>query len=142
MKKKATKNRSILKEVLLAVQQPSLPNKIRKKFPEKLQVLIQHTSKQVGELIKLVALNILMMATRNPVNSPVEVGSLSHCGFIHPRWCRISSILPFFQYHPRKMCHKNFQPGTLSTGCQAPPHPGQKWPDEKHKVTTQTNHQL
>ena len=31
---------------------------------------------------------------RNPVNSPVEVGSLSHHlqGFIHPRWCRISSI--------------------------------------------------
>ena len=94
MKKKATKNRSILKEELLAVQQPSLPNKIRKKFPEKLQVLIQHTSKQVGELIKLVALNILMMATRNPVNSPVEVGSLSHYlqGFIHPRW--LAGFLP------------------------------------------------
>ena len=29
---------------------------------------------------------------RNP--APVEVGSLSHYlqGFIHPRWCRISSI--------------------------------------------------
>ena len=32
---------------------------------------------------------------RNPVNSPVEVGSsLSHCLqiFLHPRWCRISAI--------------------------------------------------
>ena len=30
----------------------------------------------------------------NPVNSPVEVGSLSHClqDFIHPRCCRISAI--------------------------------------------------
>ena len=30
----------------------------------------------------------LLMATRNPVNSPVEVGSLSHYlqGFLHPRW--------------------------------------------------------
>ena len=30
----------------------------------------------------------------NPVNSPVEVGSLSHYlqGFIHPSWCRISAI--------------------------------------------------
>ena len=95
MKKKATKNRSILKEELLAVQQPSLPNKIRKKFPEKLQVLIQHTSKQVGELIKLVALNILMMATRNPVfTHQFEVGSLSHYlqGFIHPRW--LAGFLP------------------------------------------------
>ena len=28
------------------------------------------------------------MATRNPVNSPVEVGSLSHYlqGFIYPKW--------------------------------------------------------
>ena len=40
----------------------------------------------------------LLMATRNPVDSLVEVGSLSHylqvfykC-FIHPRWWRISSI--------------------------------------------------
>ena len=33
-----------------------------------------------------------LMATRNPVNSPVELGSISHYlkGFIHPRWCRIS----------------------------------------------------
>ena len=31
---------------------------------------------------------------RNPVNSPVEVGSLSHHlqGFVHPSWCRIASI--------------------------------------------------
>ena len=30
---------------------------------------------------------------RNPANSPVEVGSLSRYsqGFLHPRWCRISS---------------------------------------------------
>ena len=42
------------------------------------------------------------VALENPLGStvdgrnhaPVEVGSLSHClqGFIHPRWCRISSI--------------------------------------------------
>ena len=38
--------------------------------------------------------NILLMATRNPVNSPVEVGSLSHYsqGFTCLRWCRISAI--------------------------------------------------
>ena len=38
---------------------------------------------------------ILLMATRNPANSPVEVGSLSHYlqRFMHPRWLfRISSI--------------------------------------------------
>ena len=38
---------------------------------------------------------ILLMATRNPVNSPVEVGSLSHYlqRFMHARWLfRISSI--------------------------------------------------
>ena len=31
---------------------------------------------------------------RNPVNSPVEVGSLAPViyNFLHPRWCRISSI--------------------------------------------------
>ena len=31
---------------------------------------------------------VLLMATRNPANSPVEVGSLSHYlqGCIHPRW--------------------------------------------------------
>ena len=32
---------------------------------------------------------------RHPVNSPVEVGSLSPLStkfFLHPRWCRISSI--------------------------------------------------
>ena len=31
---------------------------------------------------------------KSGINSPVEVGSLSHYlqGFIHPRWCRISSI--------------------------------------------------
>ena len=34
------------------------------------------------------------MATRNPVNSPVEVGTLSHYfqGFKHPGWCKMSSI--------------------------------------------------
>ena len=31
---------------------------------------------------------------RNPARKPVEVGSLNHYlqGFIHSRWCRISSI--------------------------------------------------
>ena len=41
------------------------------------------------------SLGILLMATRNPANSPVEVGSLSHYlqGFIHPTWLfGISSI--------------------------------------------------
>ena len=34
--------------------------------------------------------------------SPVEVGSLSHClqGFIHPGWCRISSINSSFETLP------------------------------------------
>ncbi len=37
---------------------------------------------------------ILLMATWNPVNSPVEVGSLSHDsqGFIHPMW--VAGFLP------------------------------------------------
>ncbi len=37
---------------------------------------------------------ILLMGPWNPAETPVEVGSLSHCsqGFIHPRCCRISSI--------------------------------------------------
>ena len=38
---------------------------------------------------------------RNP--APVEVGSLSHYlqGFIHPRWCRISSINSRFVKGPK-----------------------------------------
>ncbi len=43
---------------------------------------------------------------RNPVNSPVEVGSLSHYlqGFIHPRWLfGISSINIIIQI-PLKGC--------------------------------------
>ncbi len=38
---------------------------------------------------------VLLMATRNPVNSPVEVGSwnpIIYRDFTNPRWCRISSI--------------------------------------------------
>ena len=40
---------------------------------------------------------------RNPVNSPVEIGSLSHYlqGFIHPRWCKISAINSI---HASEMC--------------------------------------
>ena len=36
----------------------------------------------------------VLMGTRNPVNSPVEVGSLSHYlqDFTYLRWCRISSV--------------------------------------------------
>ena len=39
----------------------------------------------------------LLMATRNPVNSPVEVGSLSHYlhGFgQHPRWLGMGFLPP------------------------------------------------
>ena len=40
---------------------------------------------------------LLLMATRNPVNSPVEVGSLSHYlqGF-HTCWLLLGGFLDFF----------------------------------------------
>ena len=45
-------------------------------------ITVFHLARLVG------VLEILLMATRNPVNSPVEVGSVSHYihGFLDPRW--------------------------------------------------------
>ena len=48
---------------------------------------------------------------RNP--APVEVGSLSHYlqGFIHPRWCRISSIKCIYgKYSVTKVGRLTFSP--------------------------------
>ena len=48
---------------------------------------------------------------RNPVNSPVEVGSSSQYlqGFIRPRWCRICSINSILQYTFWKTCQVHNQ---------------------------------
>ena len=47
------------------------------------------------EVWRLIQVDILLM---EEILEKVEVGSLSHYlqGFIHPRWCRISSINRMF----------------------------------------------
>ena len=55
-----------------------------------------------GELVALVAKSfaqIMLLMVQKSYTS-VEVGSVSHYlqGFIHPKWCRISSINSRFDY--------------------------------------------